>query len=101
MLTIHDLIVLTSQNSGIPQTKLHDALTAFTDTIIEQVTSGEEVSLPRLGKFKLSVHGAKTSRNPKTGETVECEPCTHVKFSVSSTLKDAVKRRVSVDSVEG
>lgn len=59
-------------------------------SISEALADGEDVSLPGLGKFKVKERPARTSRNPKTGESVAVPAKTVVKFTPAKALKEAV-----------
>lgn len=62
----------------------------FTETIVNAVKAGEEVTLGGFGKFVITERAAKTCRNPKTGETVEVPAKKAVKFKPSSALKKMI-----------
>lgn len=58
--------------------------------IRDAAISGEEVSLPGFGKFKVQNKPARQGRNPQTGETVQIAASKKVSFQPAKALKDAV-----------
>ncbi|MBW0150488.1 HU family DNA-binding protein [Phenylobacterium sp.] len=58
--------------------------------IRDAAISGEEVSLPGFGKFKVQNKPARTGRNPQTGEAVQIAASKKVSFQPAKALKDAV-----------
>lgn len=58
--------------------------------IRDAAISGEEVSLPGFGKFKVQNKPARTGRNPQTGEAVQIAASKKVAFQPAKALKDAV-----------
>ncbi len=58
--------------------------------IRDAAVSGEEVSLPGFGKFKVQNKPARTGRNPQTGEAVQIAASKKVSFQPAKALKDAV-----------
>lgn len=58
--------------------------------IRDAAISGEEVSLPGFGKFKVQNKPARTGRTPQTGEAVQIAASKKVSFQPAKALKDAV-----------
>lgn len=61
------------------------------DSIANLLANGEDVSIPKFGKFQVSVQPERQARNPKTGETVTVPEKQKVKFKPSTTLKERVQ----------
>ncbi|MBY7576664.1 HU family DNA-binding protein, partial [Candidatus Phytoplasma sp. Tabriz.2] len=65
---------------------------SFENTLIESITSNEEVVLsPQLGKFILKSRKAHIGRNPQTGKKLKIPAKTVVTFKLSKNLKNKVK----------
>ncbi len=64
------------------------AVNAVIDTIAEAMKNGEKVQVVGFGTFEVKTRGARTGRNPKTGETIEVPASKHPAFSASKALKD-------------
>ena len=63
-------------------------LEAAAEITIDAVKAGNEVVFPKIGKFYPKERGAKTSRNPKTGEMVEVPAKTGFKFKPNNNVKN-------------
>ena len=59
-----------------------------TVAVAEALKNGEKVQLVGFGTFEVKERGARTGRNPKTGETIEVAASKHPAFSASKALKD-------------
>jgi DNA-binding protein HU-beta len=87
-----DLIDAVSQNADITKEKAGAAVNAMITYIEQTLAKGEEVSMPPLGKFKISARKARDGRNPTTGATIKIPASNVPKFQPSKTLKDAVNK---------
>ena len=76
---------LTKEKAGV-------AVNAMITYIEQTLQKGEEVSIPPLGKFKITKRKARDGRNPTTGATIKIPASNVPKFQPSKTLKDAVNR---------
>ncbi len=69
--------------------------TEFVDTFIKNVVDamkdGDSVKLIGFGNFEVKVRGARKSRNPRTGETVDVPETKVPSFKVSPALKKEIK----------
>lgn len=59
-------------------------------TITDELARGERVQIAGFGTFRVSEHGARTVRNPRTGGTVEVAAHKVPVFKPGATLKQAV-----------
>lgn len=67
-----------------------EVINKVADTIVEAVKSGDEITLPNVGKFSAVERSARKGRNPLTGETIEIPAKKAVKFKVSNSIKKAI-----------
>jgi DNA-binding protein HU-beta len=65
-------------------------LDAVVDEIVAEVTRGGRVSLVGFGTFERRARGARTARNPRTGEAVKVKKRNVAAFKVGATFKDTV-----------
>jgi len=73
-----------------------DALSAVTHIAL----SGEDdVMLPGIGKFAITVRKPRTGRNPKTGETLEIPGKRVPRFTPAKKLKDACNGEATPSAV--
>ena len=77
--------------TGVEKAVIRNALLAHAQAIATAVENGKTVRLSGLGTFKHSKRKAMMARNPRTGQTYQKPETKTVRFSVSQTLKDAVK----------
>ena len=66
------------------------AVKAVTDSIVAALKNGEKVQLVGFGTFEVKTRGARTGRNPKTGETIKIAASKNPAFSAGKAFKDAV-----------
>ena len=67
------------------------AVETTVSTIVDTLSSGQEVSIAGLGIFSTKTRNARTGRNPRTGESIEIPAMRVPKFRAAKALKDAVK----------
>ena len=67
------------------------ALESVLDVITRAVVKGEKVVITGFGSFEAVTRGARTARNPRTGETVKVKKTTVPKFKPGAELKAIVK----------
>lgn len=82
---IADKAELTKDKAGVAV----DAMIAFIETTLKK---GEEVSIPPLGKFKITKRKEREGRNPTTGQTIRIPASNVPKFQPSKALKEAVNK---------
>jgi DNA-binding protein HU-beta len=87
-----DLIDAVAQQADITKEKAATAVNAMIGYIEATLAKGDEVSVPPLGKFKISKRKARDGRNPTTGATIKIPASNVPKFQPSKTLKDAVNK---------
>lgn len=69
------------------------SVNAMLDTIIETVSSGDDIVLPGFGSFKVTQRAAREGKNPRTGEKLLIAATTVPKFSAGATFKNAVAKK--------
>ena len=74
--------------SGLKKKEAEAAVNAVTVAVAEALKNGEKVQLVGFGTFEVKERGARTGRNPKTGETIEVAASKYPAFSASKALKD-------------
>lgn len=66
------------------------AVDAVIETITNALKEGEQVTIVGFGTFQVRERGARTGRNPKTGEAIEIGASKMPAFKAGKALKDAV-----------
>ena len=89
-MTQHELIKNIAGATGLPQRAVEDTLKALADQAHAAAFSGQEITLPGIGKLAVTHRAARTGRNPQTGAPVEIPARVAVKFSASKALAEAL-----------
>lgn len=84
------LITAVALATETKQTEAKVTVEAISEVIKTALLAGEEVTLPGIGKLKVSTRGARAGRNPKTGDAIQVPAKRVVKFSASSEFEAAV-----------
>ena len=81
----------------------HDALEAVLETIIREVARGGRVSITGFGTFQKVERGARTGRNPRTGQEVHIKKTTVPRFRPGTSFRAVVAdpRRLTRTPVVG
>lgn len=85
------LVEKIAQQADLSKAKAAEALEAFIQTVTDNLSKNEEVSLVGFGTFTVSERAARAGRNPRTGEAIEIQASRLPKFRAGKTLKEAVK----------
>ncbi|MGL4453744.1 MAG: HU family DNA-binding protein [Sarcina sp.] len=83
-----ELLKSIAEKTGVSQKVADEVLVAFVETVKEEVREGGKVSLGGFGTFSLKESAARVCRNPKTGEEIQVEASTGLKFKQSSVVKE-------------
>ena len=87
-----ELIEAAAASTGLRRSDVQHALEAILETITEEVGRGNKVTLTGFGNFELRERGARTGRNPQTGEQIEVAASKAPAFKAGKAFKDAVNR---------
>jgi DNA-binding protein HU-beta len=85
-----DLIDAIAANSGLSKADAGRALDGLTAAVTKALKKGDTVSLVGFGTFSVKKRGARTGRNPRTGETIKIKASKNPSFKAGKALKDAV-----------
>ena len=80
-----------AEETGLSSGQAKEAIEATLGQIANELTRGNEVSLPGFGKFAISERSARTGRNPQTGETMQIAATKVPRFQAAAPLKQAIK----------
>ena len=67
------------------------------DTIIRNISKGEDVMINDFGKFKKVDRAARKGRNPFTGETIQIKASKKVRFLPAKALKEVISGARKLD----
>lgn len=88
-----ELVDAIAKDSGLTRADSSRALDALLTTVTKTLKKGDEVAITGFGKFSVVKRGARTGRNPQTGEPVKIKASKNPKFTAGATLKTAVANR--------
>lgn len=69
---------------------VRSALDQLGDIVSKALAKGDEVTLPAIGKLKVSERPARTGRNPSTGAAIEIAAKRVAKFVPAKALTDSL-----------
>ncbi|MDX9907934.1 MAG: HU family DNA-binding protein [Bacteroidales bacterium] len=84
------LVDAMAAGTGLTKVDAKKALDAFISATTDALSSGDRVALIGFGTFSVSERGARTGRNPQTGEEIQIPAKKVVKFKAGADLADAV-----------
>ncbi len=85
-----ELIDAVASNAGLTKASAGDAVEAALGAITGALSSGDSVALVGFGTFSVRERGARTGRNPRTGESIQIAASRVPAFKAGKALKDAV-----------
>lgn len=86
-MTQAELAAKIAEDAGVSKAAGLAMLKSLVEQISKQMKKGEEVRIAGLGTFRVAKRGARTARNPRTGEAIKLKASKQPKFSASATLK--------------
>lgn len=85
-----DLVNKIAESAKITKAQATDALNAVLDGISGELKDGGKVTLIGFGTFSVSKREARTGRNPQTGDSIQIDAKSVVKFKPGKELSDSV-----------
>ena len=85
-----ELIAALADKAEVSKKDAAAVLEAFTDTITEELTKKEKVTLVGFGTFETRERAARIGRNPQTGKEMKIAASVAPAFKAGKALKDAV-----------
>ena len=85
-----ELVVSIAEKAAISKKDAEKALSAFLDTVAEELKKGEKIQLVGFGTFEVSERPEREGRNPRTGETMKIAASKAPKFKAGKALKDMI-----------
>lgn len=91
-LTKDQLIADIAEAVDAPKAMAKSALDRLGQIVADQLENGSEITLPGIGKLKVTERPAREGRNPSTGATIKIAAKKVVKFVPAKVLTDAVNK---------
>ena len=86
-----ELVDAIASKAGLSKADAKKALDAFVDTTSDALKKGDRVALVGFGSFSVNERGARTGRNPQTGQPITIKAKTVVKFKAGSDLASSLQ----------
>jgi nucleoid DNA-binding protein len=96
-----DLIREIVKETEMPQYEVRNVLTGLDKVLWKLLSSGDDVLLGSIGKFRVTVHEPCKRRNCFTGEFFDVPATRHVRFRLFDPIKNAVKNNRGGINAEG
>jgi len=85
-----ELIDAISESAELTKAEAGRAVDAVVSVISKALKNGDSVTLVGFGTFEVRKRGARTGRNPRTGEEIKIKAANNPAFKAGKALKDAV-----------
>lgn len=85
-----ELIAAVAENAALSKKDAEKAVNAVVDAIKGALADGDKVQLVGFGTFEVRARGARTGKNPRTGEAIKIAASKVPAFKAGKALKDAV-----------
>ncbi len=89
-MTKQELINKIAAGTGVGKTSIDQVLNHLGSVTAHELTGGDEVTLPGIGKLTVKTRAARTGRNPGTGEEINIPAKKVPHFSAAKALKDSL-----------
>ena len=85
-----ELIESVASNSGLSKADAQRAVEAVVHSITDSLRNGDQVTIVGFGTFLVRQRGARTGRNPRTGETIDIAASRVPAFKAGKSLKESL-----------
>lgn len=89
-MTKDQLITDISEAVDAPKATVKAVLEQLSEVVGDALENGAELTLPGIGKLKITERPARTGRNPQTGAAIEIAAKKVVKFVPAKALADSI-----------
>ena len=87
-----ELVVSIAEKAAISKKDAEKALSAFLDTVVDELKKGEKVRLVGFGTFEVRERAARTGINPRTKQIIEIAASKNPVFKAGKALKDSISK---------
>ena len=85
-----EFVAVVAAKTNLSQAEAGRVVDAFLATVTEALARGEDIRLSGFGSFEVVEQGARTGRNPRTGQEIAIPASKAPKFRAGAALKAAV-----------
>jgi DNA-binding protein HU-beta len=87
-----ELVAKLAEAHGLSKPQAKSIVDDILKDIVDAASSGDEVSLPGFGKFKVRATPEREGRNPASGEKIKIAASRKLTFSSAKSVKDLLNR---------
>ncbi len=87
-----ELVAAVAEKAELSKKDADKAVAAVLAAVTEALANGEKVQLVGFGTFEVRTRGARTGRNPRTGEDITIPESKVPAFKAGTPLKNAVSK---------
>ena len=91
-----ELIAKIADAHGVSKAQAKSIVDDILQDIVSAAKSGDEVSLPGFGKFKVKATPEREGRNPANGEKIKIAASRKLTFSSAKSVKDLLTGRAEL-----
>ena len=85
-----EIVARLAEAQDANKTQAKSIVDAFLKELVAVAATGEEISLPGFGKFKVKETPEREGRNPANGEKIKIAASKKLTFSAAKAVKDAL-----------
>ena len=85
-----EIVARLAEAQDANKTQAKSIVDAFLKELVAVAATGEEISLPGFGKFKVKETPEREGRNPANGEKIKIAASRKLTFSAAKAVKDAL-----------
>jgi len=85
-----ELVAKIAAAHNVTKTQAQAILDGVLENIVSAAASGEEVSLPGFGKFKIKASPEREGRNPANGEKIKIAASKKLTFAPAKAVRDSL-----------
>ena len=86
----NQLITDIADATDLSKADVRAVLEQLSEIVSDALENNDELTLPGIGKLKVTARPARTGRNPQTGKSIKIKAAKAPKFRAGKGLKDAV-----------
>ncbi len=87
-----ELVAAVAENAALSKKDAEKAVSAVIDAITGALAGGDKVQLVGFGTFEVRARGARTGKNPRTGEAIKIAASKVPAFKAGKAFKDIVNK---------
>lgn len=87
-----ELVAAVAESAALSKKDAEKAINAVIDTITGALADGDKVQLVGFGTFEVRARGARTGKNPRTGEAIKIAASKVPAFKAGKAFKDVVNK---------